>query len=264
PARHYGLADRGAVAPGYRADLVVLNDLHDFHPHLVFKNGEVAAREGLYLAPTAPSRLRPENTIHPAPLDESAFRLPLSRPTCPVIRLIPGQLLTRLETQTVSRQNGHWSFGPGADVVLIASIERHRATGRVGVGLVSGFGLRRAGALGSSVAHDSHNLIVAGTNPRDMLACVAALEKSGGGFVVVSEGEVKALLPLPVAGLLSVEPAETVCRQLREVRQAAHELGCGLECPFGALSFLALPVIPELRITARGLFDVSKQEFLKL
>jgi adenine deaminase len=146
----------------------------------------------------------------------------------------------------------------------IASIERHQRLGRVGVGLVAGFGLKRPAALGSSVAHDSHNLVVAGSNDRDMLACVRALERSGGGFVLATDGEVKAHMPLPFAGLLSTEPADEACRQLRAVRAAVQELGCPLTCPFGALSFLALPVIPDLRITDQGLFDVVKQEFVRV
>jgi adenine deaminase len=137
------------------------------------------------------------------------------------------------------------------------------ATGSIGLGLVSGFGLRREGALGSSVAHDSHNLIVAGTNARDMLACVRSLEQSGGGFVVAAGGSVKARLPLPIAGLLSTETADTVCERLQELQEAARALGCGLAAPFGMLSFLALPVIPELRITDQGLFDVTHQRFLR-
>lgn len=260
PARHYGLADRGAVAPGYRADLAVMHDLRDFRPHLVFKNGRLAAKDGEYFGECPAHGLHPANTIRPAPVDESAFQLASARETAPVIRIVPGQLGTIAETQNVHCVNGRWSWQADRDVLLIASIERHRATGRIGVGLVSGFGLRRPGALGSSVAHDSHNLIVAGTNPRDMLACVAALRESSGGFVCVADGEIRAQMPLPVAGLLSVKPAEVACRQLREVRAAAQELGCGLGCPFGALSFLALPVIPELRITDRGLYDVRQQQ----
>jgi len=151
---------------------------------------------------------------------------------------------------------------PECDVALIASLERHRRTGHCGLGLVSGFGFRRAGAFGSSVAHDSHNLIIAGTNNRDMLTCVRALEETGGGFIVVADGEVQASLPLPLAGLLSLESAETVCRQLENLNTAARALGCQLSFPFGTLSFLALPVIPVLKITDQGLFDVNRQEFL--
>jgi adenine deaminase len=264
PARHYGLFDRGAVAPGYRGDLVVVDDLRAFRQHLVLKNGQIVARAGEYLAETPAPKLEHGNTVHLADLDASAFRLPLASDVCPVIGLVRDQILTRHETLRVSRLGGIWSFDPGRDVAMIASIERHRATGSMGRGLVSGFGLRHEGALGSSVAHDSHNLIVAGTNARDMLACVRALAESGGGFVVAAGGEVRARLPLPIAGLLSSADADTVCRQLDEVRRAARALGCDLAEPFGTLSFLALPVIPELRITDQGLFDVRRQQFVPL
>ena len=263
PARHYGLTDRGAVVPGCRADLVVVEDLRAFRPHLVLKAGQIVARDGQYLAEGSPSRVETANTVRLAPLDESAFRLPLREETCPVIRVVPDQIVTRREVQPVRRVDGRWSFDPGRDLVLIASLERHRATGRIGLGLVGGLGVR-AGALGSSVAHDSHNLIVAGAAARDMLACVRWLSESGGGFVVASEGEVRARLPLPFAGLLSLAGADAVCDQLGEVNRAARALGCGLAAPFGTLSFLALSVIPEIRITDRGLFDVLAQRFLPL
>jgi adenine deaminase len=262
PARHYGLIDRGAVAPSYRADLVIADNERDFRIRQVFKAGQLVARDGQYLGP-AGARAQTGNTVHLGPLDAGAFRLSTTRETGPVIRIIPGQLVTTAEVQPLNRQNGQWAFDPQCDVLAVASLERHRRTGRVGVGLVAGFGLKRHAALGSTQAHDSHNLIVAGSNERDMLACVRALEQTGGGFVVVVDGEVKAQMPLPFAGLLSTEPADVACQQLRQVRQAAQELGCPLPCPFGALSFLALPVIPELRITDQGLFDVTRQEFIR-
>ncbi len=262
PARHYGLRERGAVAPGYRAELVVVEDLIDFRPNLVLHAGSVVAQEGHYLAETELPPIPSANTVHLGLLTESAFQLALASEQCPVIGIVPGQLVTRRETCRVQRVQGRWVFDPERDVVLIASIERHRASGHVGVGLVQGFGLRRHGALGSSVAHDSHNLIVAGTNPHDMLLCVRALEETGGGWVVASGGAVRACLPLPVAGLLSTASAEEVCRGLEELHQVTRSLGCSLPYPFGTLSFLALPVIPELRITDQGLFDVSRQQFL--
>lgn len=263
PARHYGLNDRGAVAPGYRADLCVVDDLDEFRTHLVLKDGRPVAAAGGLTAELPRRPVPAVNTVRIAPPDEAAFRLPLHADECPVIRILPGQLATRSEVRSVRREDGHWAFDPGRDVLLLASVERHRATGKVGLGLVSGFGLRR-GAIGSSVAHDSHNLIVAGTNARDMLTCVRALAESGGGQVVADDGAVVARLPLPVAGLLSNADAETVCRQLGEVEQAARALGCGLASPLGVLSFLALPVIPELRVTARGLWDVVRQEMVRL
>ena len=264
PARHYGLSDRGAVAPGYRADLVVVDDLRDFRPRVVLKDGEVVARDGAFLGELPARSIPCANTIHLPPLEESAFELQLRSSEVPVIRIQPGLLVTRSERQNVMREFGTWHWDPSRDVLLIASIERHKALGRVGLGLVAGFGIKRPGALGSSVAHDSHNVILAGTNPRDMLACARALAESGGGFVVASEGEIRARLPLPLAGLLSLEAADTVCHQLEEVESAASALGCSVPCPFGVLSFLALSVIPELRITDQGLWDVIGQQFVHL
>jgi adenine deaminase len=264
PARHYGLADRGALAPGYRADVVLVEDLQDFRVLTVIKNGRIVVGDGQYRNHGPAPRLLQENSVHLPPLDERTFRLPLAGETCPVIEIVPNQIVTRRLVRSVRRVEGHWAFDPERDVVLIASLERHRASGRIGLGLVSGFGLTHDGALGSSVAHDSHNLIIAGTNARDMLTCARALAEHGGGFVAASGGVVQALLALPVAGLLSTEDADTVCRQLNELNRAAHALGCPLDAPFGTLSFLALPVIPELRITTQGVFDVHEQRFLNL
>jgi adenine deaminase len=264
PARHYGLADRGAVAPAYRADLVLVEDLTDFRVRNVIKGGKIAASDGQCTLDGSARKLPHENTIHLPPLDLGAFDLPVSAETCPVIEIVPDQIVTRRALRSVRRVEGHWAFDPERDVLLIVSIERHRASGRIGRGLVSGFGLTHDGALGSSVAHDSHNVIIAGTNARDMLVCARALTAHGGGFVAASSGQVQAILPLPVAGLLSTEPADVVCRQLAEVDRAVHALDCPLAAPFGTLSFLALSVIPELRITARGVFDVREQRFLAL
>ncbi|GBD35225.1 Adenine deaminase [bacterium HR36] len=264
PAQHYGLTDRGAIAPGYRADFVVVDDLQQMRVRQVYKGGQLVARDGEYLGPAEVRTVPVENTIKLPPLDENVFRLRPTGATCPVIGVIPGQLITRYERRAVRLRDGEWEFSPEEDIALIASIERHRASGKIGLGLVSGFGFRRHGALASSVAHDSHNLIVTGTNPSDMLTAVRALAEVGGGFVAVTQGHILARLSLPFGGLLSLEPAAAVCEQLRAVRQAAHSLGCPLPCPFGALSFLALPVIPELKLTARGVFDVSRQEWLSL
>lgn len=262
PARHYGLRDRGAVSPGYRADVAIVDSLSDFRVRIVYKDGRLVARDARYLADAKPASQPYANTVHLGSVDESAFVVQVPDGQYPVIRIVPHQIVTTREMRAVRSQEGAWVFDPADDVLMAASLERHRATGRIGVGLVTGFGLTRHGALGSSVAHDAHNLIVAGSNPRDMLACVNALAEDGGGFVVVANGEVLARLPLPVAGLLSHEEVGSVCEKLHAVNAAARSLGCPLEAPFGYLSFLALPVIPELRITDQGLYDVNAQEFV--
>lgn len=261
PARHYGLDDRGAVAPGLRADLVVVDDLQRFRPRFVLHGGTVVARDGEYLAETPPSSAADENSVHLGSISEASLRLPLGDEPCPVIRIVPDQIVTKSENRRVHRENGCWAFDSRDDVVLLASIERHRASGRFGLGLLAGFGLKR-GALASSVAHDSHNLIVAGTNPRDMLACVQHLQQIGGGLVAAADGQILATLPLPLAGLISTARAEVVCDELKQIGAAAAQLGCPLPSPFGTLSFLALPVIPEIRITSQGLYDVGRQEFV--
>ncbi|UCE61646.1 MAG: adenine deaminase [Phycisphaerales bacterium] len=264
PARHYRQFDRGAVAPGYRADLFVVEDLVDFAAHSTIKDGEIAARSARPAAPAERPSLTTGNTIHLGPLDRAAFELRPASDECPVIGIIPDSIVTKHERRAIRRDavTGCWVFDPKQDVALVACIERHHATGRVGVGLVSGFGFKRGGALGSSVAHDAHNLMVTGTNPADMMTCVRALEEMGGGYVAVSDGTVVARLPLQMCGLVSTLDFRMVRGQLDGVAAAARGLGCPLAAPFGTLSFLGLSVIPELRITDRGVFDVSRQQII--
>lgn len=264
PFRHYGFRDRGAVAPSYRADLVVLADWQAPCPSAVLHRGVLVARDGAYLGGDGSGQIPGENTVRIKPLAESDFVLRPRDIVCPVIAVTDGQIVTRRETREVRIEDGQFRFDPERDVLLVASIERHRATGQMGLGLVSGFGFRRHAAIGSSVAHDSHNLVVAGTNARDMQACAAAIAGMGGGWVVVVDGRVECQLPLPIAGLLSTASGSEVARALAELRAATRQLGCPLSDPFGALSFLALSVIPELRITDRGVFDVFQQQFVEL
>jgi len=261
PAEHYGLDDRGAIAPGYRADLIVVDDLDRLNVTSVLKDGLVVARDGQYRATPAAKPVPEQNSVRIAELSERDFQLRLSADEALVIEVVPEQIVTRKQTIRVCRRDGVWQFDPDQDVLLVASIERHQATGQVGLGLVTGFALKR-GALGSSVAHDSHNLILVGTSPGDMVCCARQLHRMGGGFVVTADGRTLAQLPLPIAGLLSPEPAGVLAGQLDQLHRAARSLGCTLPAPFGTLSFLALSVIPELRITDQGLFDVGRQQFV--
>jgi adenine deaminase len=192
------------------------------------------------------------------PLNDFSFDLPLRGEKAWAIGLVPDQILTRKLAVLVGKDTrGLVRSDPESDILKIAVVERHRASGRIGLGLVKGLGLKR-GAVATSVAHDSHNVIVAGADDSDMKTAVQEIEKMQGGFVVVEEGKVLAGLPLPVAGLMSPQPAEAVAAGMESLNQAAREIGATLQNPFIALSFLALPVIPELRITDRGLVDVSE------
>jgi len=264
PANHYGLANRGALSPGYVADLFIVDDLVGFVGHSTIKGGRIVAKWGELVASPANTTASYENTINIGALDETAFTLRPSPDSCPVIGIISNEIVTKRETCAVhvDPSTHVWKFDPSEDIAMVACIERHHATGRVGVGLVRGFDFSTHGAIGSSVAHDAHNLVIAGTNPSDMRRCALELSGMGGGFVAVENGQVLARLPLRVAGLMSDQDYLTVRTQLDEVTQAARSLGCRLHAPFGTLSFLSLSVIPELRITDRGMFDVLKQKIL--
>ncbi len=266
PAVHFGLSDRGAVAPGYRADLVVLEDLETFQVSAVFKNGRKVAEQGRTVDfPPRPAAGLPRTarTLQAAALTAERLRVPHPGGRARVIELVPNQLLTRMSLQEVPSEGGFVCPSLEADILKLCVVERHRATGRVGVGLVKGFGLRR-GALASSVAHDSHNLIAVGVSDREIQRAVEALIKMGGGLAAVCDGATIAAVPLQLAGLMSLESAETLVQQLTTLGSAARELGCSLDAPFMALSFLALPVIPELKLTDRGLVDVALFDIVPL
>lgn len=256
PASVYGLSDRGGVAPGYLADLVVLEDLEDFRVLEVYHRGRRVAGEGRLLQPL-PRHVPPATgrVLLPADLLGRLSAFPREG-TVRVIGVEAAQLLTRDE-------RGQAAQAGAGEVQFAAVVERHRGTGNVGLGYVRGFGLR-VGALASTVAHDSHNLVVVGTSPEEMALAARAVAERGGGQAVVRGGEVLALLPLEVGGLMSLRPAGKVVEELRALHRAAASLGCGLPAPFMTLSFLALPVIPALKLTDRGLVDVSRFEVVPL
>ncbi len=262
PAEYFRLEKQGAVAPGYRADLVVLDSLTDFYPLMVFKDGLLAAENGQPASPW-PGVNFPVMTAMDVKLEDNPFKIRAEGDQVRVIGLVPGQLFTGSLTKSPLVVDGYAVSDTLNDILKIAVIERHQGSGNVGLGFVQGLGLQR-GAIASSVAHDSHNIIVVGCNDADMEAAAREVINFGGGMAVASEGRVTAGLPLPVAGLMADGDAREVSLKISELKKAASNLGCSLDEPFMAMSFLALPVIPELKITDKGLVDVNKFDFVSL
>jgi adenine deaminase len=261
PARWHGLRHLGAIAPGYQADLLVLPDLERFVPDVVLKAGREV---GEIPHAEVPDWLR--HTVRLAPLGDGSFRLPwrgAEDGTAFVIGVVPGQIVTRRLTALPALEDGAVVADPSRDLAKLAVLERHLGTGRIGLGLVRGVGLR-SGALASSFSHDAHNLVVAGMDDRSMRTAVERIVDLGGGIVVAEGGDVRAELPLPVAGLLSDLPHAEVIERSHACVAAARALGCALESPFQLLAFLALSVIPQLKLTDRGLVDVDRFELVPL
>ncbi|MBI4181025.1 MAG: adenine deaminase [Chloroflexi bacterium] len=258
PAAYFRLDGLGAIAPGYLANLVVISDLANLDMDMVFYRGRLVAREGKPLFPVAENGGRGlANTVHIKPFSPEALRLRASAETELVIEIVPGQIITRKRWERVKAAGGAVMPDVSRDILKLVVVERHKASGNIGLGLVSGFGLK-AGALASSIAHDSHNIVAVGTNDEDIFTAVREIERLQGGLVAVAGGRVLASLALPIAGLLSDEPLETVVEKLNNLEQVAARLGARLPALFATLSFVALPVIPELRLTDLGLVDVSE------
>ena len=263
-AQYFGLRRVGGIAPGWTADLLILSDLKKCVVEKVFKRGSLIAEKG-HLLDTKPRRslIAVRNTVHIRALDQSSFQIPAKNGKARVMELIPDQIITRQVFTEPKRDNGHVVSDTQNDILKIAVVERHHATGNIGLGLTKGFGLR-SGAIAGSVGHDAHNINVVGTNDADMRACVEQIVKMQGGFVIADHGEILATVPLPIAGLLSDKPLADVKEQLELANAAAAKLGCRVKEPFMALSFMALSVIPELKLTDRGLVDVNKFKFVDL
>lgn len=264
-ARHYGIKDAGAILPGRRADLLVFDNLDEWKPRQVYKDGRLAVDNGQLLQEGRncdSSSL--EHTVNLAPVTEESFRLPLKTEMANVIGLVPYQIVTNKAVLSVKRVDGCAVSDVENDILKLAVLERHHATGNIGLGLVKGFGLKR-GALASTVGHDSHNLIVIGTNDEDMLAAVQELQRIGGGICIAEDGQIRGVLPLPVGGLMTNEPALMVAKQQAEMIALAREMGVPeFYSPFLTLAFLSLPVIPSLKLTDRGLVDVDSFKFIPL
>jgi adenine deaminase len=255
-AKYFLTTDLGAVAPGYRADLVLLDDLRGFRPRVVFKDGREVARDGKLTALLPPPVAVPRSTVNIGWARMPGLEVVAAGQVAKVIEVVPDQLITKKTLLPLTVRDGLAVADADRDLSKLAVVERHRATGNVGVGFVRGFGLR-AGALASSVAHDSHNIVVVGTNDADMLAAIRAVEGMQGGLVAVRDGAVLAGVRLHIAGLMSDQPLEQVVADMDGLLDAARGLSCPLRDPFMVLSFLALPVIPALRLTDRGLVDVG-------
>jgi adenine deaminase len=272
-AEYFRLDDLGAIAPGFRADIVAFDHLSRFRIKRIFKDGAQVAENGKMLSPSATGRrgllragkkvLQGKGSIRIAPVTKQDLLLCSKHPLAKVIQLIPGQIITRKVLRKITPKEGVVSPNIREDILKMVVVERHRATGNVGVGFVQGFGLTQ-GAIGSSVAHDSHNLIVVGTNDEDILLSLQRLKAMGGGLVTVLNHKVLADLPLPIAGLMADIPVREVYQQLKTLHRSAKSLGCTLPDPFMTLSFLALPVIPELKLTDKGLVDVTQFKIVPL
>jgi len=266
-AECFRLYDRGGLAPGLRADIVIAEDLRDFKVNKVFVEGKLCAEDGAYLPKlnlTVDSAVL--GSFHVRDFSAKKLVLNLNSDTAWIIDVKSGSVVTGKGKAKPSRDHsGNFVFNPDLDIVKIAVVERHRGTGNVGVGLIRGYGIKR-GAAAISVAHDSHNIIVVGANDADMAAGVERLITIGGGAVLVKDGNVLEEMPLPIGGLMSDRAGEWVDKKLSALNQKAFdELGVSRDVePLMTLCFMALPVIPELKITDMGLFDVAAFRFIPL
>jgi adenine deaminase len=267
-AEHFRLHDRGAIAPGRRADLVAFADFQSPRPERVYVAGRLAAENGrpadaafpAFTASSAPAAVR--NTVH-VDLDRVDLGIAAEGRRIRVIGAIENQLITNHLVLEPTRENGRVVADPARDLLKMAVIERHKGTGNVGKGFVTGIGLKR-GAVAGTVAHDHHNLVVIGADDRSMLTAARAVAQAGGGLAAAEGDRVLALLPLPIAGLMSDQPIEQVRAGVDQLLRAARELGSPLHDPFMAMSFLALEVIPKLKLTDLGLVDVEAFQLVPL
>ena len=263
PATYFRLEGYGAVAPGYWANLVVTDSLADFRAESVFYHGRLVGRSGRPLFDVPPAATQPmEHAINIKSFSVWDLAFHWSGSTVPVMEIVPGQITTRWGAEPNRSVDGVVTSDISRDSVKAVVVERHRGTGNIGKGLVRGLGLKK-GALATSVAHDSHNIVSVGVADSDIFVAVTEVEANGGGLAVVEDGCVVASLPLPLAGLLSDMTLEKVVEALEELDAAAEKLGCRVDSPFSVLSFLALPVVPELKLTDMGLVDVEMAQFLE-
>ncbi|AGT09918.1 adenine deaminase [Paracoccus aminophilus] len=258
-AEAFGLKDRGLIAPGLRADIVAIDSLEGCHAQLVLAAGRVVDEAALAARETLPEIGR--HSVKAPKVTARDFRNSANHATTDVIGIMEGKIITQHLYEDIAIEDGDKRPDPARDLMRIAVIERHGKNGNIATGFVKGFGIKR-GAIASTVCHDHHNIAVIGADYDDMALAANRLSEIEGGFVVTEAGKILAELPLPVAGLMSLDPFEAVRARLVKLREAAHSLGVTLEEPFLQLAFLALPVIPALKITDRGMVDVEKFEII--
>jgi adenine deaminase len=264
-AEYFKIQDLGAIAPGYRADFNVFENLQEFtKPKMVFKGGEVVAENG-ELTNSLENMEIPatRGSVNVGWLEDNCFQIQAKGDKVKAIEIIPHQLITKETVAKVNVENGLAESNVEDDVLKICVVERHRASGNVGKGFIKGFGIKQ-GAIASTVAHDSHNMIIIGTNDKDMYLAQKELVKSQGGRIVIKDGEVLAKLPLPIAGLMSDKDYEYVTSQSEALNVAAKEIGCKVDDPFMTMGFVSLPVIPELKITDKGVFSTKTFDFIDI
>lgn len=264
PANYFGLKDRGAILPGYRADMVVLDSLDEVIIHSVYTSGKLAAVEGKFVG----ASMQALQTKSPLSVNVdwskiSNLDIPASADIVNIIEVVPDQIITRRVRLKPLQKDGKLVSDVDQDILKMAVIERHHGSGLHAVAFIKGFGLK-SGAIGSSVAHDSHNIIVVGQNDEDMMVVARGIEAIGGGMVVANNSRIIAQLQLPIGGLMSEQPIMEVQQGLKSLADAAKALGCQLEAPFATLSFMALTPIPELKLTDQGLFDSVNFKFISL
>jgi adenine deaminase len=258
-ARHYNLHNLGAIAPRYWADFIVFDDLKNFRVRQTWKKGMLVAEKGKFLGKSPAKTPLPRSTMNLRYAPEDLVVKANGKKKIRVIGIIPDQIVTKELIAAPKAVNGEVVADTARDILKMVVVERHRATGNVGVGFVRGFKLKH-GAIASTVAHDAHNVVVAGTNDADILFAIRELERLQGGQVAVADGKVKAELPLPIAGLVTDQPLDKAMKLIDGLNAAAHAMGCKLAAPFMALSFLALSPIPALKLTDQGLIDAVKLE----
>jgi len=256
-ARHYRLRNFGAIAPRFWADFVVFGDLKNFQVRQTYKKGVLVAEDGKYLAKPPAKISLPRSTMNLRYVPKNFIVKANGTKKIRVIEIVPKQIVTKGIVASPKIENGEVVADPARDILKLVVVERHRATGNVGVGFVRGLKLK-SGAIGSTVAHDAHNVVVAGTNDADILFAIQELGRLQGGQVCVANGKVKAELPLPIAGLVTDQPLAKAMKLIDDLNAAAQALGCDLAAPFMTLSFLALSPIPELKLTDQGLIDAVK------